>query len=589
MFQITDLVNYERDSPFYPCIPLFFGIETCTGGHSYGPRIRDYILIHFVLSGKGTVTVDDQTYQLAPEQAFIIPARSRCWYSADREDPWEYCWAAFYAGEEILPMLLPDPSRPCIRQGVNVRYVKDIILKLIASHFSFPSNSYPEKEFDSAHLHLANNFDLSFSYEMSAALYQILSYMMIQNRDQTTERQRRLQGIKRYLDCCYNEPVRIREVAREFSIHPNYLTALFKEEFGVSPKQYVINRRICEACYLLETTDYPVKDISNMVGYEDQLAFSQIFKRAMGKPPSACRRRKTEKSRKKDGNMKNITDLCSAIALPEQVSRYVAQFDAGFDYETVREAFDMLTCREADAPEIWKAGIQALRERLKEDPRGLKMLSCMLRCCGKTRDFYVRNGISREIFVDTMKCFSRFVGEHMESFGEYGFDREWWTVRQLSGLLFRIGELEYEMVQGQGKKCIHLHIPSDSRLERERLEDSVGRARDFFREKFPAYGDVQICCHSWLLSPTLREVLSPGSRILAFQELFDIHVRGEDTAGEYKQWVFKRSDLPLTELPENTSLQRRLKGYLLGGGKMMDADGRLRSKTGYKFKSRADS
>lgn len=577
MFQITDLVNHEKDSPFYPCIPVFYGIETCTGGHSYGPRIRDYILIHFVLSGKGTVVVDGQSWKLAGDQAFIIPAHSRCSYSADQEDPWEYCWAAFYASGDILPMLLPDPSRPCIRQGVNVQYVKNIILKLVSGHFSFPSNPYLEKEFDSGHLHLANNFDLSFSYEMTAALYQILSYLMMRNQDRPTERYRRLQDIKRYLDCYYNEPIQIRAVAREFSIHPNYLTALFRAEFGVSPRQYVISRRISRACYLLETTDYPVKDIANMVGYEDQLAFSQMFKKVTGKPPSACRRPQSGsrgRNQKGNGNMKKISDLCRAISMPEEVSRYVAEFDAGFDYGTVEEACDMLTCRENTAPDAWKTGIQILRERLGEDPRGLKMLSCMLWCCGRTWDFYEKQGISREIFVDTMKCFSRFVGEHRESFGVYGFDREWWTVRQLSGFLFRIGELEYEMAQGE--KGIHLHIPSDTRLERGRVEDSVGRARDFFREKFPEYGDVQMRCHSWLLSPTLREVLSPGSRILAFQELFDIHVRGEDTAGEYRQWVFKRRDLPLVELPEDTSLQRRLKGYLLGGGKMMDADGRLR-------------
>ncbi len=64
MFQITDLVNNEENRSFSPCIPFFYGIECCTKGHSYGPRIRDYILIHFVLSGKGIVDVDDTEYNL---------------------------------------------------------------------------------------------------------------------------------------------------------------------------------------------------------------------------------------------------------------------------------------------------------------------------------------------------------------------------------------------------------------------------------------------------------------------------------------------------------------------------------------------
>ena len=40
-------------------------------------------------------------------------------------------------------------------------------------------------------------------------------------------------------------------------------------------------------------------------------------------------------------------------------------------------------------------------------------------------------------------------------------------------------------------------------------------------------------------------------------------------------WVYKRPDIPLEELPENTSLQRELKRYLLKGGKVGEAAGVL--------------
>ena len=45
MYQITDILNYENHT-FSSCIPLFWGMENCAKGHSYGPRTRDYILIH---------------------------------------------------------------------------------------------------------------------------------------------------------------------------------------------------------------------------------------------------------------------------------------------------------------------------------------------------------------------------------------------------------------------------------------------------------------------------------------------------------------------------------------------------------------
>lgn len=289
MFQITDLVNNEKNRSFSPCIPFFYGIECCTKGHSYGPRIRDYILIHFVLSGKGIVDVDDTEYNLTSDQAFIIPANSKCRYIADKSEPWEYCWAAFYAPSDILPMILPVPSEPHIYHNINAQYIKKIILKIIAKHFSFQKNIYSEKEFDSSHFHLATNFDVAFSYDMTASLYQILSYIITRNKGISTEKKQRLHDIKKYIDCYYNEPIQVQTIAREFAIHPNYLTSAFKEEFGISPKQYIIDKRISAACNFLETSAYSIKDISYMVGYKNQLEFSQLFKKAVGKSPTAYR------------------------------------------------------------------------------------------------------------------------------------------------------------------------------------------------------------------------------------------------------------------------------------------------------------
>jgi len=266
-----------------------------------------------------------------------------------------------------------------------------------------------------------------------------------------------------------------------------------------------------------------------------------------------------------------MRELCRAIEMPEEVTEYVAEIDTGFEYEAVEEVMAKLF-----VPETWNEGLEELKKCLGEDEKGFRMLACMLHCCGKAWKFYEGHGISGQVFVETMKCFSRFVREHKESYGVYGFDREWWTVRQLSGKLFRIGELEYEM-RKDGKHIISLHIPSDARLKKDKVLVSIRQAKEFFKEKFPEYENTDMQCHSWLLSPTLKKVLSPGSNILAFQELFHIEVLGEDKEGEYKVWVFKRKDLPLRELPENTSLQRKLKSYLLSGGKVLEAGGYLKA------------
>lgn len=72
----------------------------------------------------------------------------------------------------------------------------------------------------------------------------------------------------------------------------------------------------------------------------------------------------------------------------------------------------------------------------------------------------------------------------------------------------------------------------------------------------------------------MKEVLSPDSHIFEFQKLFQIQTTGQKDM-EYMVWVYKRSDWKLEELPEDTSLQRNLKKYLLAGGAVEDARGTL--------------
>ena len=129
-------------------------------------------------------------------------------------------------------------------------------------------------------------------------------------------------------------------------------------------------------------------------------------------------------------------------------------------------------------------------------------------------------------------------------------------------MLLRIGELEYEV----RPDAIHLHIPSDAVLEMPRLRQSWEAARAML-------GDAPMVCHSWLLSPDLPELLEADSRILAFQGNFTIHTPEPDDS--FRQWVFKDPNLPNEALPETTTLQRRLKAFVLAGNVFRDARGRL--------------
>lgn len=224
----------------------------------------------------------------------------------------------------------------------------------------------------------------------------------------------------------------------------------------------------------------------------------------------------------------------------------------------------------------YERATEELREALKPDDDGVKILSVMLSAALKSGEKYVKKGISRKVYVDTMSCFSRFVREHYRSFGYYGFDRWFWTGRQLSLTLFRLGELEYEMVREAGRSEISVHIPSGAKLNSNELDASFRAAEAFFAEHGGDWHDARFTCTSWLLSPSLISLLPPTSHILRFAKRFGIEAFYPDDEN-YKIWIYGRADLEPEEFGCDTSLQRAVKEFVLGGGKIGEARGVLKA------------
>lgn len=210
---------------------------------------------------------------------------------------------------------------------------------------------------------------------------------------------------------------------------------------------------------------------------------------------------------------------------------------------------------------------------------GVEALTAQLLTALQNREDGPWKGIPEEIWVDTMKCFSRFVGEHHRSLGRYGFDRGFWTTRQIGARLFRIGQLEYELKEEEGRKTIDLHIPSDTKLDMGLLDESVAQARQFMKEYFPDWAEAPMECESWLLSPALAALLPENSNIRRFQRAFAL-VSHDPEPNDVLEWVFRLTEsqqetTAWEDLPEETGLQRSMKAFLLSGGQVGTAKGCL--------------
>ncbi len=261
----------------------------------------------------------------------------------------------------------------------------------------------------------------------------------------------------------------------------------------------------------------------------------------------------------------DLMTLCSSIGLQREAAERVAALDKTLPETPLTQAIlEPVNARDAHA---------SLCALCPEDDLGYTILTYQLRAAVNTYDRYLEKGIDPAVFTATMGCYPRFLGEHLRSFGTYGFDRGWWTYRQLSMTLFRLGELELEYRDDQ--HTIHLHIPSGARIDLASCRASFEAMERFTADHYPDKAGYRYMVDSWLLSPALREVLGEDSRILRFQQCFTLE-QWDPEGDEFMQWVYGRTDIPYAELPEETTLQRKLKQYLLRGGRIGSAWGYLR-------------
>ncbi|MDO4288657.1 MAG: AraC family transcriptional regulator [Eubacterium sp.] len=96
-----------------------------------------------------------------------------------------------------------------------------------------------------------------------------------------------------YLENHYTEPLIIEDLAAMACLSERQFRRLFTEQYGLSPKQYCLNLRLKESCYLLKTTELSIREISSKTGFEDANYFSRQFKKHTGFTPKEYRNLKT--------------------------------------------------------------------------------------------------------------------------------------------------------------------------------------------------------------------------------------------------------------------------------------------------------
>lgn len=89
-----------------------------------------------------------------------------------------------------------------------------------------------------------------------------------------------------YIEENYMHRLTLASISANVNLSSSYLCRVFKSEVGISITSYLNNLRIRKAATLIKEQALSLKEISAMVGIDDQLYFSRLFKKCMGISPS---------------------------------------------------------------------------------------------------------------------------------------------------------------------------------------------------------------------------------------------------------------------------------------------------------------
>lgn len=255
-----------------------------------------------------------------------------------------------------------------------------------------------------------------------------------------------------------------------------------------------------------------------------------------------------------------IQELMRGIELPQKAQKIVLEYEIEED--------EYLSWKK-----MFKDHFLLFLEKWKEKEDSKQwILSFYVKMASEVYEKYLNANISEDVYYDTFRDITIWCRECYCKYGIYGLEEVEWIAKSIRMELYRIGRLQYEPMViksneeselfhlNLGEKVLNVHIPAGEKLDYIACVDSMRTAQKFFVQGYTA-----MVCDSWLLSPKLKEVLPETSNIIRFQKLFRF-VQEHYKFPQAEERIFKIWKSNKSEYPEETTLQRNAKSYLLSGG-----------------------
>ena len=247
-------------------------------------HMHPFTELFYVVKGVGNFRFEDKKYTVRDNDLVIVNRNIMHTESSKDSNPLEYIVLGF-EGMSLKPDRKDDLKSSNNELNNEILYTihnyaefKDEILLYFDNIFQEAKNK------DFYHKNVCQNY---LEILVSNILRRTKSDLKLSKTDNLNAD---CAHIKKYIDIHYAENLTLDTLAEFTYMNKYYLSHVFKENFGKSPIDYLIDKRIETAKTLLKTTEYSISKISELVGYSSQSYFSQLFKKRNKITPSNYRK-----------------------------------------------------------------------------------------------------------------------------------------------------------------------------------------------------------------------------------------------------------------------------------------------------------
>ncbi|WP_052702977.1 AraC family transcriptional regulator [Paenibacillus beijingensis] len=259
-------------------VPMFSGQERTDPNHRVGPKILDYYLVHYVVSGQGVFHCRGTDYPVSAGDFFFIFPDELIAYQSDELSPMFYRWIGFKGMEAagLLHRLGISAAAPVVSHPRQRR--------MSALFYQMEKTLYGGTVAD----------DMRAGGLLRTIFAQWMDQAHAEGQSSTaaeSQMERQIGQAIRLFTLQYEQKISIDSLAHTLGYDRTHFSKMFKHYTGLSPQNYLLNVRMEAAKQLLQKP-IAIEQVAAAVGFADPLYFSKQFKKWSGQTPSGYRREK---------------------------------------------------------------------------------------------------------------------------------------------------------------------------------------------------------------------------------------------------------------------------------------------------------